>query len=421
MKKKILVLDTGKEWGGGTVSLIELLKRVDRKRYEFSALFYNNYKKGAGSDIRRELEGMGVDFIHLDIRKKFYAKAVKEVIRGVLSPIPPLKRRYIRFHDFAERIQPAAKAILSVLKSGGFDLIYMNNQPSSNIEGILAAKGAGIPCVQHSRIDVRLTRFETEAVNQSVSKVICVSGGVKEGLIGSGVREEKCVVVYNGIDPGLKPGRGPAEVKEGLGISEDDLLIGTVGSLIKRKRVDLLVDAVSILDKAGKKIKCVVVGEGPEMNPLKDKVRKAGLDKKIFFTGFSSDALSYINAMDVFVLASEKEGLPRVVLEAMLMGRPVVAASVTGPAELVIDGGTGFLVDPASAGNIAERVAELTDSPAMRAEMGGTGRKRVVEGFSVDGYVRGVTGVFEEIFEAKVPEAKVPEAKVLEEGVHEEE
>ena len=57
--KKILVLDTGKEWGGGTNSLIELLKRADRARFAFSVLFYDNYKKGADSDIKTEIERLG--------------------------------------------------------------------------------------------------------------------------------------------------------------------------------------------------------------------------------------------------------------------------------------------------------------------------------------------------------------------------
>ena len=72
------------------------------------------------------------------------------------------------------------------------------------------------------------------------------------------------------------------------------------------------------------------------------KVNERNLDSRIIFTDFQSDAISYINALDIFVMPSEKEGLPRVILEAMLLGKPVIASDVTGPSELVVDGETGF-------------------------------------------------------------------------------
>lgn len=85
--QRILVLDTGKEWGGGTNSLLELLKRIDRGKYHFTALFYNNYKKGNESDIKTEIEKLGIDFI-LSERKKqpILAKVLKESGRLFLFP-----------------------------------------------------------------------------------------------------------------------------------------------------------------------------------------------------------------------------------------------------------------------------------------------------------------------------------------------
>ena len=65
MKKKILILDTGKEWGGGTNSLLELLKRIDKNKYHFTVLFYNNYKKAGESDVKTEIEKLGMEFLVL--------------------------------------------------------------------------------------------------------------------------------------------------------------------------------------------------------------------------------------------------------------------------------------------------------------------------------------------------------------------
>ncbi len=399
-KKKILVLDTGKEWGGGTVSLLELLKRLNRKRYEVSALFYTTYSKGDGSDIRRELEALDVDFIHLESRPRFYSKIIKESIRGVLAPLPSLRKKFIAFHDLSGRIEPAAKAIASILKEGQFDMLYMNNQPSSNMEGMLAAGIAGTHCVQHSRVEVRLTAAEAEEVNRVVERVICVSRGVMDSLINAGVQAERCCLVYNGVDPTLQAARTAEEVREGLGIKKDEFLIGTVGSLIKRKRVDICLETIALLKEKGVKIKGLVVGAGPEEERLKGLAKTLGITEQAIFTGFSVDALSYIRAMDVFMLTSIKEGLPRVVLEAMLLERPVVAAHVTGPAELVLNDVTGFLVEGDEAKDFARQVEILLHNPELRTAMGQEGRQRVVKDFSIERYVNGVLAVFQEVFKS---------------------
>lgn len=396
-EKKIAILDTGKEWGGGTNSLIELLKRIDRKRYRFSALFYHNYRMGPDSDIGTELERLGVKFILLGRGpQKKYIKVMKEAVRVLLFPSPALKKRYLFNLDYRGRILSDSKRIAAVLKEGGFDLLYMNNQPSSNLEGILAARGLNIPCVQHSRIEVSLNPFEADAVNSSVAKVICVSKGVMEGLVRSGVRAELCRVVYNGIDPSVKPGRSPEELRRELGVPEGSIVIGTVGSLVKRKRVDMILQAMGELKNTG--TVCLMVGDGPEMESLKETASRLGVTDRVIFTGFSSDPLSYINAMDIFISASEKEGLPRVVLEAMLMGKPVVAIDITGTKELVIDNTTGILLKGGGSASIASAVKGLSGDRARMRSFGDAGRDRVAGEFGIDRYVSGVSAVFDEVF-----------------------
>lgn len=393
--KKILILDTGKEWGGGTNSLLELLKRADRKRFRFTALFYDNYRMGAGSDIKTELEKTGVEFVQLGHGKRSaYLKGMKEAVRSVLFFSSALKKKYIFSIEYINRILPDSKRIAAVLNEGGYDLLYMNNQPSSNLEGILAAKSLGVPCIQHSRIDVALNPFEAEAVNNWVSRVICVSKGVMESLVGSGVNPDKCSVVYNGIDTGARPRRDSEDLREELGIKKGSIIIGTVGSLIKRKRVSLLLKAAAELKEPG--LACVIVGEGPEMENLKEEARRLGITDRVVFTGFSADALSYINLMDIFVFPSEKEGMPRVILEAMLMGKPSIAFDVAGARELIIDGETGLLLKEGSP--LESAIDSLIKNRALMVKMGKAGRERIVGGFGIDRYVKGVEEVFGDVF-----------------------
>jgi len=399
-KKRICILDTGKEWGGGTNSLMELLKRADKKRYSFSALFYENYGMGEGPDVKSELERLGVEFIHMERSPvKLYARGLKEAGRALFFFSRDLRKKYVFNIDRFSRIIPDSERIAAALKDGGFDLLYMNNQPSSNLEGILAAASVGVPCIQHSRIDVRLKPLEARLVNESVSKVICVSEGVRRGLVESGVRGDKCVVVYNGIDPAVKPKRKAAEVRgEELGLHADYVLIGTVGSLIERKRIALLIDAVARLMKMGEKIYCVIVGHGPEKERLKKEAERLGVEDRVIFTGFSADAVSYINAMDIFVMASRAEGLPRVILEAMLMGKPVIAFDIVGANELVADGVTGLLLKDGGGKAIANAVEGIVMDRDKIQAFGSAGRQRVIDSFGIERYVKGVEKVFEEVF-----------------------
>lgn len=141
----------------------------------------------------------------------------------------------------------------------------------------------------------------------------------------------------------------------------------------------------------------MIVGDGTEKENLQREVLRMGLQDRVIFTGFQTDAISYVNAMDIFVLPSENEGLPRVILEAMLMAKPVVAYNVTGPSELVVDGETGFLVSVKETDMFANALSKLVASDNLRRGMGEKGRMRVIERFAIDKYVNGVSNIFEEV------------------------
>ncbi|MEK6656835.1 MAG: glycosyltransferase [Nitrospirota bacterium] len=411
IQEKILVLDTGKEWGGGTNSLLELLKRIDKKRYCFTALFYNNYKKGNESDIKTEIEKLDIDFLLLESQgQSSLSKILKEFVRTIFFFSLWLKRYFVFLIDYKFRIEPNAEKIAAILKNKNIDLLYMNNQPSSNLEGILAVKIANIPCIQHSRIGADLNRVEVNAANSYLTKMISVSQGVQEMFVKQGVDAGKCTVVYNGIDPNVKPAVMPFEIRKQWEIEDSEIIIGTVGSLVKRKRIGDLIEAVVKIDEwvkdqglppnvpiGGSRVKCVIVGEGPEREGLQKDILKKGLQNKVILTGFQSDAISYINAMDIFILSSEREGLPRVILEAMLMSKPVIACNIAGPSELVVNGESGFLIPARNPHLLANALFKFIASVDLRNQMGENGRMRALEKFSMESYVNGVNKIFEEV------------------------
>ena len=183
MAKRILLLDTGKEWGGGTNSMIELLKRIDRDRFAVTPLFYDNYARGAESDLCRSLADIGLDLQLLPRqRQPLWAKLGKEIARGLLPWSPRLKGGAVFAIELAWRVRPDARRIAAMLKAGKFDMLYLNNQPSSNLEGLLAAEMAGLPVIQHCRIEASLNEVEVATLNRVVARVICVSHGVAEEI-----------------------------------------------------------------------------------------------------------------------------------------------------------------------------------------------------------------------------------------------
>jgi glycosyltransferase involved in cell wall biosynthesis len=397
--RKILLLDTGREWGGGTNSLLELLKRVDRNRFDITVLYYEDARMGKGPSIGTVVGSLGFPFLLKGRRAiPWWAKAVKEAARIAAAWSPSLRSRAVFAVDFRWRIRPDADTIARILREGRFDLLYMNNQPSTNLEGILAAAACGVPSLQHARSFSSLTPAEVGIVNRHLGRMICVSEGLRRAYAAQGVDPGRMTIVNNGIDPSAKPGRPGSEVRAEMGIAQEAVVIGTVGSLMRRKHVDLLIRALArAAGKAGGGITGLIVGEGPERLTLEAEARRLGIGGSCAFAGFQEEPLSFLDAMDVVALTSESEGLPRVLLEAMLLSKPVVASRVRGCEDLVEDGETGLLVPFGDDAKLADALGRLASDAGERARMGRNGRERVLSEFTVDRYVRGVESVLAEM------------------------
>ncbi|PKO90304.1 MAG: glycosyltransferase [Betaproteobacteria bacterium HGW-Betaproteobacteria-10] len=391
--KRILLLDTGNEWGGGTNSMFELLKRLDRERFAVTCCFYKDYRKGKdGRLLSEELADIGIPLIILPTsRQPLWAKLAKEVVRGALSWSPRLKNRAVQGIEMQWRIKPRSDVLGKLLTAGGFELIYMNNQPSSNLEGYLAGEGAGLPVVQHCRIEPTLSLNEAVIVNRVATEIICVSQGVADVLAAQHVAENRLRVVYNAID-----NRAPLPSPVSLPASTGGLVIGTVGQLTARKGVLHLLQAVAALKGEGLAVNCLILGEGPQRAELESAAIRLGVSGLVSFLGFQSMPLAWVQVMDVCVLCSSKEGLPRVVLEAMLANKPVVGSDVTGTRELIVNEETGLLYGYGEVPGLTAALRRLLKDAPLRQMMGEAGRRRVVERFSIDTYVAGVAQVLAE-------------------------
>jgi glycosyltransferase involved in cell wall biosynthesis len=210
------------------------------------------------------------------------------------------------------------------------------------------------------------------------------------------VSPAKIKIVYNGIDiMRFKDFKESTKLRNGLSISKKARIVGTVGKLSSpQKNIPLFLRSAKIVAGRLSDVRFVVVGGGRLLNLMKNLSSDLGISEKVHFTGEREDIPEILDALDVFVLSSYKEGLPNVIMEAMAAAKPVVATSVGGVPELVVDGVTGFLVPSNDEEKLSQAVIRLLTNPEMSKEMGEEGRRRVSEFFSADRMIKEIESLY---------------------------
>ncbi len=191
-------------------------------------------------------------------------------------------------------------------------------------------------------------------------------------------------IVYNGCDPDEVSARvEPGRVRAELGLDADRPVVSLVGEVGWRKGQEILLAAAARLRGEHPGAVYLLAGEGDGLADLQARSRGMGLDDgTVRFLGFRPDPLSVMADSDVVVLPSRREGFPNSLLEAMALGRPVVATAVDGIPELVVPGRTGALVPVDDVEGFAAQLGALLDDPARRRAWGEAGRLRVRRRFS---------------------------------------
>jgi glycosyltransferase involved in cell wall biosynthesis len=231
--------------------------------------------------------------------------------------------------------------------------------------------------------------------------VIAVSEAQLPRLQRLGYRRPAIRIIPNGVEvPAVAhPAR---EVREALGIDPSEFLALLVATLRPEKRADLFVAAVRRAHVADRRVRGAVAGGGPELESVR---ALAGNDGVVQVLGTRADVPDLMQAADVVCLASDAEGVPMAVLEAMALGKPTVATRVGGVPEAVNDEKTGLLVPTNDEPAFASALLRLATEPEFRARLGETGRLRHRELFGVDRMMEEYAQVFEAVLEAKASAA----------------
>lgn len=328
-------------------------------------------------------------------------------ILNLLSAFPKEKveAQVVCFYDsaFAEQLRNAGIPVITLTRYGRFDLrllsglrraffdykpdIIHSHGVKANFFSRLAARGICkvILTTVHSylRYDyLHPLAYFIVSVMERTTRIwndhyIAVSGALGEILQKQGIPAKSISVIYNGID--IAPFRKTevwdedrARLHAEWGIAADEYVYGSVARLVPVKGLSYLLEAFSRISKEeepGKKLRLVLVGDGPEREPLQEKARSLGVEQQVTFAGFRRDIPACLHAFDAFVHSSIYEGLGYTIIEAMAAGIPVVATNVGGVKEFVKPGSTGLLVEPANEALLADAMKTIAASPERCRQM----------------------------------------------------
>jgi glycosyltransferase involved in cell wall biosynthesis len=231
------------------------------------------------------------------------------------------------------------------------------------------------------------------------NKIICLSEFEKQNTIKNKIAPaEKISVIYNGIAPidflpRLEARKKLSEFTNTV-ISDETILIGSIGNLYKNKGYEYLIKNMRDLSLKTYDLKLTIIGSGPELQNLKSEITRLPArrenqksDYKIFLTGAIPNAAQFLPAFDVYVCSSVKEGLPYTVLEAMQAGLPIVSTNVGAIPEIITDGDSGLLVEPKNPEALAEKIKYFIDNPKIAKQLGENAKEKMKK-FSLEQMIK---------------------------------
>jgi glycosyltransferase involved in cell wall biosynthesis len=373
---RVVYLNSAADVGGGEKWMLALADGLDRARY--ASAFIVPHEGAFADAIRRR----GFPVTVIDLRHLVSVGALFALAREL------------------RRLRP--------------DLLHTAGARAS-FYGRVAAWLARVPAVVSS-VHTSIADYEVAAWRRAVylaldrasarfaTRLIATSEATAAELRRRGFAASRVVTIPNRPDPReLQPGRPRASVRAELGARDDAVLIGVIARLTEQKGVGDFLDALARLrDRGG--WHAAVVGDGPLRAELVARARTLALGDRCVFTGARTDLGDLLAAFDVLAMPSRSEGLPYLLLEAMVVGVPIVATSVGGIPEVIAPGVTALLVPPRDPGALAGALGRLIDDPAARAALATAARGAAAASSPIDAMLAAVDAVYRDALAGVVAE-----------------
>lgn len=292
--------------------------------------------------------------------------------------------------------------LIGLIKRERIEVVHTHLSTASLL-GAFAARATGIPAVAH------VHGLNTATCFRYSSAVVAVSEAVKRHLCNQGLSERKIRVVHNGVDLDRFHPAPLIDAKLALGFDPTVPLIGIFGRLSAEKGQRVALEAMFLLLKEHPRARLILVGDGPDIEELRECIDALGIRSAVEFAGFALDVRPILFACDVVLVPSLKEGFGLAAVEAMAAGKPVVASSVGGLTEIVEQNETGFLVEPNNPSALAEATGMLIANPELAQRMGRSGRKRAEQFFDFRKQAAEVLAVLSEAAQCRLFDPHCPD------------
>ena len=391
MKKKILYIESNTDGtiGGSYYSLLYLLEGLNKERYEPYVLFCQDnilipkFKEVAEKVMVYDYEPFGSNPFN---SWKVIPKFIKHIVF-----------KQLELHKIIHRVRP--------------DLVHLNNTYAANHEWMLTCYLHKIKVVAHDRNSGTSTTWQTRLFVRFLDAIISVSETCMNFVTQQGLKPKRIRMVYNGLNlENFEIDRSQHDrmrIRENLGIAQDSILVGMVGNICYLKGQLVFVKAIDLLInefQENKRIQGIIIGNTPTgaaayEQEIRSFLKERKIDDKVRLLGYRQDIPQLLKAVDIFVHASvELDALPRVILEAMALEKPVIATNSGGASEIIEDWITGYLVPMNDQISMKNAIMRYVQEHKKAKAIGVAARKTVEVKFSVYQMVQGVEEVYEEIF-----------------------
>jgi glycosyltransferase involved in cell wall biosynthesis len=339
-------------------------------------------KGGSADNTLLSVLGLNKDIFQVDLlsgRTNFPSPKLKQLKKQNSIQYKEISQLVRAIHPIKDII--ALSQLYKYIKKGCYDIVHTHSS-KAGLLGRLAARMAGIKHIIHtphghifygyygkllSYIFILLERW---AARFTENIITLTKAGKEEHVKYKISSEDKFVTIHSGLElNSWQPAYTRKEVIEEFSISKSNTLVGTVARLVPIKGHEFLVKAAPLVLQHYPNTTFLVIGDGPLRKKLENLAQQLNVFDKIVFSGMRKDIPRLLNAIDIFVLPSLNEGMGRVIIEAMALAKPIVAARVGGVPDVVEDGSSGLLVPPADPEALADAICQIMRNSSLSAKL----------------------------------------------------
>lgn len=369
MKAKVMVLIASSNMSGPMKGVLQLIENIDKNKFELDL-----YNFQYGDDLPRFAE----------ISEEYNLRTIFLIQRGrnYLSLILQIYSHIID-HEY------------DIVQTHGF-------KPTFLVFFVRFFVRFKWICFMHgvTNEDLKVKGYNLldNVLQLAAHRTILVSEAQRNRVFGGSHTKRVCVL-RNAVDEeNPMPVSGSVRsVRDIFNLTRECRIIATVGRFSPEKGLDVLVEAFALLVQQVDNVHLMLVGDGQEKQSVQKQAERLGIRNSVHFTGYSKTPGDYIRDIDVFVLTSRSEGIPNAILEAMAMGKPVVATAVGGVTEIIENGISGKLVPPEKPHLLVQPLVDLLNDSNLYRRLSIGGKRRVQKYFSIQERIKSLQKLYDEV------------------------